>query len=950
MGNLIKNKNLRRIVVMLIIAVTVIAIPLSTMTIKASAYTGSWIQGTDEYDNLYGGTTSVPDNSEPVTSASGAVMDWLGEQIGTLIYNICLSFFHFMTNATGAGSTAINQFTVEGIVLGKVILPAGTPNVFGFDLTAGNYYGIVGASVYSILRGFAYSGIFIMFLFLLAKNLFDNSPKAKDDLKESVSGSIIALVMMGIMPQITELVLFTRDSVLLKVATMMRTSTGASGNLITSIIGLYHDGDSNRLVASILLAALLGGIIFYGKDYISIALQQTILFAFFPVFNVLGTNKKKFLSDWANTFFSNMAVPLIDVIILWLPYSVLANITANNASLTMVEGLVIVMMVWSARQVRQEILKMFGNLTNSPVGKGLGGLGQMVQLAKMGAMMGQRAAGAVAGVAMSAASSASGYGEFSNEANSAALDSTSMSNASADIMKSDIGVGADDMDALNNRDMTATPNIEEDLRQNFGTGSVDSDLPDTENTNTEMADADIEAGESISGVNEMEDIDGEMSDGVIEEGIDSEAYTESGEALYSEGSDIVAGAENVETASDSSNESVTAITPMPTGIETVNSEMPEENVSEKPTMPEGLNKFDTDRWNNLNALDNANENLSKAQSAASISNQNLARFDAGEKVGNIADDDKFSKNVEEHRNRLADIDRRIADHETTHSQNRTLDSYDYNKGKRALETEREDAVRELNNDRAKLVQDKVRAEDRVANAQSRVDAYAQREQKFADVSAQYGMSRRTYEGTGEMNSAIKDRDMRIEAMRQKAKSMGIKKEDLRGLTPEARQELADMQRKNIRSKEIRSLIHKGGEHVVTTAVSGAVKTAGALVGAAAFAYGGEEASMAGVQVGSYIGQTAYNKTAGRVVRATHYAVNNADLLLGIQSPPATGNTVNKGAGGRTKVSTKPTQPKQTKSNKPVEQKKTENASPKAANVSATSEAGSRASKGIKLDK
>lgn len=401
-------------------------------------------------------------------------------------------------------------------------------------------------------------------------------------------------------------------------------------------------------------------------------------------------------------------------------------------------------------------------------------------------------------------------------------------------------------------------------------------------------------------------------------------------------------------------------------------------------MPEGLNKFDTDRWNNLNALDSANEKLNDLrQNGVSVGDDNLRTID-----------DKISSLDKEHQAKMdksrihnshidAELGKENSRYEDAIKADRNTISYykgregyedivEKSKGNIQRESELHDArvkeieKRRLNSEsmaredadyhskRAQFLDRRKEIEDAnrkaIDNQQRVVDTHKDREKKFADVSSQFGMSGRTFESASDMNISIKARDTRIEQMRQKAMTMGIKKEDLRGLTPEARQELADMQRKNIRSKEIRSLIHKGGEHVVTTAVSGAVKTAGAFIGAATFAYGGEEASLAGVQVGSYIGQTAYNKTAGRVVRATHYAVNNADLLLGIQSPPATGNTVNKGAGGRTKVSTKPTQPKQTKTNKPVEQKKTGNASPKAANVSATSEAGSRASKGIKLDK
>jgi len=952
MGNLIKNKNLRRIIATALLAVVITTISLSSTTITASAK-GSWIADNAEYNNLYGGVYSAElGGGAPTGSSSG--MDWLGEQIGTLLFGIASSLMQLLATTTG---DRITNFTVEGIVFGKIALPAGQNNIFGFDLTDGNYYGITGATIYAILRGFAYSGIFIMFLFTLARNLFDNSPKARDDLKEGIYGSIIAMVLMAVMPQITEMVLFGRDSLLHKIAKeMVSSGSGGSATMLQQIAKLYL-GDE-KLIAAILLLATMGGILFYGKDYISIALQQTILFGMFPLFNVLGTNKKKFISDWACTFFSNMAVPLIDVIILWMPYSVMRNaVGTGSGNINMIEGIVIVMMLWSSRQVRQEILKMFGNLTSSPAGRGMGGLGQMVQLARMGAMMGTKAVGAVAGtvanVAASAAGSGGEYGEFGGEAQAAQMDASSLNDMAEGISAGGLGADADAIAGPNLDE--ELPDLDNELAQEFGTGTIGTDMED--------ADASPDIGADLNGV---EDMDEAIDSSVPGEEIDTMAEDFGEEATQIES------AEGMQPA------------PFEPALDT--EEVPEAvNTS---SMPEGLNKFDTDRWNNLNSLDSANERLDNLrQNGVSVGGDNLSSID-----------DKISALDKEHQARMdknrilnSQIDSELGKENSRYedaieADKNTIAYYKGQKGYEDIVEKSKGSIQresELHNTRVKEIEKKrlnsesmaredadyhnKRAEflDRrkeIENANQKaiysqqriVDAHKDKEKRFADVSAQFGMSGKTFSGSEDMNIAIKTRDTRIEAMRQKAATMGIKREDLKGLTPEARQELAEIQRKNIRTRAIQHGVHQIGVTAVSNTISGAMRTTGAMVGAAMFAYGGEEASMAGVQLGSYAGQTVYNKTAGRTINTAIIGYNHMNTWGGSSQTPSNTKNTGNAAGGRHKATNNPrpaggsskggrTTPNSPSNNKP------RTSSPQKS-ISATSEAGSRGSAAIKLEK
>jgi hypothetical protein len=102
-----------------------------------------------------------------------------------------------------------------------------------------------------------------------------------------------------------------------------------------------------------------------------------------------------------------MLVPLIDAVMLIMPYTVIKNLSGDgDKMITFVEGAIIVLMIWGSRTARSQTLKLFGNATGSPAGRGLMGLAQMAQMARMSARMGRN-------IAASAIGSTSGSDSYS---------------------------------------------------------------------------------------------------------------------------------------------------------------------------------------------------------------------------------------------------------------------------------------------------------------------------------------------------------------------------------------------------------------------------------------------------------------------------------------------------------------------------------------------------------
>lgn len=341
--------------------------PALNLCVYASGYS-SWIQNTEEYEEFYSTaiTTQTPNQVEQDDE------NFLIKLLGT--------FIHFI-GADTANDLSTDQInlTIDGVVLGRLAQPGGV-SYTSFDLSAGNVYGTVGATVYTVFRGFAYSGMFLVFLYLLAKAVFGSTPKSREELKQGIYTLAINYALIYLMPQITDIVIFLRDNLLYFV--MQHLSNDVS--ILNAMDDLYMADKS--LIKAIVYTATVFASLFYIKDYVSIAIQETVLFGFFCMFTVLGTVKKKYLTDWCATFFSNLLVPLIDVVCLMLPYAAIKILDTGPNRMSFGGACVVVMMIWSARTVRKELLKLFGSMTNTSAGRGIAGLAHMAQMARMAHM------------------------------------------------------------------------------------------------------------------------------------------------------------------------------------------------------------------------------------------------------------------------------------------------------------------------------------------------------------------------------------------------------------------------------------------------------------------------------------------------------------------------------------------------------------------------------------
>lgn len=302
------------------------------------------------------------------------------------------------------------NITIEGLVLGRLSERTWDFSVAQFGLEEGNPYGVVGAHVYVILRNVIYGFFLVYACWLLVMQGFQNSSKAWLSLKEGVMGIVFAFFLTYLMPQLTSAFLVIRDGLMVSVSGEFSGVANTSSSLNAFYVQQYIDEPDNALVTAILFLALQFANLYFIGSYVTFAVQSGMLFGMFPAVAIISLKQKKILSDWCATFFSNLAVPLIDYILLIIP----TQIGAVTGTTNYVTAIITLFVVWNVIPARNAVLRLFGNATGTNAGRGMAGIGAMGMMAmRMMMMRGGGGKGA-------AASSGGNEGFFGNLSNAKA--------------------------------------------------------------------------------------------------------------------------------------------------------------------------------------------------------------------------------------------------------------------------------------------------------------------------------------------------------------------------------------------------------------------------------------------------------------------------------------------------------------------------------------------------
>lgn len=260
------------------------------------------------------------------------------------------------------------DITIDGLVYGRMSNTyTGTADFTHFGLETNNPYGVVGSTVFYVLRRILLSVIPIIVMILLIMNLFRNGKK-RALLKEDLQNVILVLVMLFAAPYIVNFMIYVRDGII-RYTSMGMAQIFASVGLGSisvggSVIGCLYLAwnDRGSLLNAILLLSGVGSCLFYLVSYLKIAILLMGCFAVLPLVLFKAIWDKKIIKEWWNIYFPNMCVPLVDLILLQIPSVILLiyKKVAYKGGGGFVLGIVLMLVIWSLIPIRDRIIKLLG--------------------------------------------------------------------------------------------------------------------------------------------------------------------------------------------------------------------------------------------------------------------------------------------------------------------------------------------------------------------------------------------------------------------------------------------------------------------------------------------------------------------------------------------------------------------------------------------------------------
>lgn len=320
---------------------------------------GSWVTNSAS-DSMYGGLAAQDKVNEMENSEEDAHSH--------ILLNFLIKIPDGITNALQGSSNSQYNFSIDGIILGR--LAAGsTVNYTGFDFGNNNPWSSIGAVIYRSLRNACLGGMMFVYLVILAKNIVMTGEKARTYLKEYLSTMVFMFVLIYIMPQLLDMVIYWRDTILKLVHDGLYSSGIASASS-TSIVEEYRNIAVNEMNTFNVLLYMGASIstVWYLLSYLKIAMIQAMLFGIFPLIAVLSIQNRKLIHDWFWMFIGNVMVPFFDFIILLMPIVVNNTISTNK----ILKALIKLFIIMSAIPARNAVLRLISLHSGQGIGGGFG--------------------------------------------------------------------------------------------------------------------------------------------------------------------------------------------------------------------------------------------------------------------------------------------------------------------------------------------------------------------------------------------------------------------------------------------------------------------------------------------------------------------------------------------------------------------------------------------------
>lgn len=287
-------------------------------------------KNSEEYQEVYGQSAQMGD-TQANTPSWNPTYEMQENLKGNILELIVSPFIAGLAESiNGLMVNAQVDLSLDAIIYGRVdSTEKMVIDVAHFGLEKNNPYGIMGASLYRILKKFSYAIIPVVLMVLLLVNLFRNNRKGREKLKDLGTNALVYFLTTELVPYLLELYIYVRDvAMYITKMGLVQVIQALSGDYIQSN-GLYEMMQSlyfndQKIVYSLLLLGMAFAGIIYLWDYVKIALLVMATFGLFPVIVLLMFFKPKIVSDWFDIVIPNLTIPFLDSVLMMAPMVMIA--------------------------------------------------------------------------------------------------------------------------------------------------------------------------------------------------------------------------------------------------------------------------------------------------------------------------------------------------------------------------------------------------------------------------------------------------------------------------------------------------------------------------------------------------------------------------------------------------------------------------------------------------
>ena len=247
---------------------------------------------------------------------------------------------------------------IDAIVYGRVLSGQDTVSYFLFGMENGNIYGVIGAVLYALFRGFVFAALAIQFLYMLGMFILKGTGKGRSDLKAGLYNFGFVFIMMYLVPVIVSILIYIRDAMLNLLLSISQSVSGVHALGICDLVTKATATDFS-LAATAAFCITYGCVLVYAYDYIKIAIIEAYLFGCFTLVAFRSFSDKRIMTKWVGEFIINLFVPVMDAVGLMIVVffeSKMPIISASGGKM----GVITIIAFMGIMPARNKILQLFG--------------------------------------------------------------------------------------------------------------------------------------------------------------------------------------------------------------------------------------------------------------------------------------------------------------------------------------------------------------------------------------------------------------------------------------------------------------------------------------------------------------------------------------------------------------------------------------------------------------